>query len=189
MVDDALPTVDRVPPHTPHPPDRDDSIGPPHGSRGPHDRYGDRDDAHRPGGRFSHLREAIERHSHDPKMSPIPRPHRPWWGSRRNIDPKRDPEMFELVQRDRELEKATRDLARQYKKADSADREQLKSEIATAVSEHFEIRQRLRALRLGRLREELKRIENGIQRRNEAREAIIHRRMGELTGESHDLDF
>ena len=97
--------------------------------------------------------------------------------------------MYKLVKRDFELEKATRDFAREYKQADSADRDELKGEIAASVTEHFEIRQRLRAMKLDRLREELKRIESGIQRRNEARDNIIDRRVAELTGESYDLDF
>ena len=107
----------------------------------------------------------------------------------RHINPERNPEMFEVVQKDFRLERVARNLAHEYKQADSAEREQLRGELMSTVNEHFEIRQQLRELRLNRLREELNRLEAAIERRNEARDAIIGRRMAELTGEDDDLNF
>ena len=107
----------------------------------------------------------------------------------RHINPDRNPKLFELVQKDMRLERATREMSREFRQIDSAEREELKEELMSLVHNHFEVRQQLRELRLKRMREELNRLEDAIERRNEARDEIISRRMAELTGDDDGLGF
>lgn len=105
----------------------------------------------------------------------------------------RDPEMSQLIERDRELERRTRELAAQLRHgaADSnaENTEDLKNEIADTVREHFAARQERRELELKRLTEHLERLKHSFERRNEASDEIISRRISELTGEEYDLSF
>ena len=113
---------------------------------------------------------------------------------RAHMDRHRDPEMQELIRKDMELQEATRKMAQRLRitnsQSPSEDQENNSLEtLKNLVHEHFEVRQQRRLLQLERLRKELKRLEESIERRNEARELITERRIAELTGESHDLEF
>ena len=73
--------------------------------------------------------------------------------------------------------------------ASAEEAERVKDKIAELVREHFDVRQERRELELNHLRERLEQLEQSIERRNEARDEIISRRIAELTGEEHDLSF
>ena len=100
--------------------------------------------------------------------------------------------MKEFFQRDHELERRTRELAAQMKRASAAsgpESDEPRQEIKNVVEEHFQVRQERREHELNHLRERLEQLERSIERRNEAREEIISRRVAELTGTQHDLSF
>ena len=104
----------------------------------------------------------------------------------------RNPEMLELVKRDRELERTTREMSARLHHVSPAnveDAERIKDKMMELVHEHFDVRQDRRELELNHLRERLEQLEESIERRNEARDEIISRRISELTGEEHDLSF
>ena len=100
-----------------------------------------------------------------------------------------DPEMYELVARDNQLERETMELCEQYRRAPKKAREVLKDQLQEVVGQHFEVRQQRRQLELTRMEKELKRLNEAIKRRQEAREDIIKRRVAKLTWEEDPLDF
>lgn len=100
-----------------------------------------------------------------------------------------DPELFEMERLDIELERKTFELVGQYRRTPPAERAALAMAVQEAVAKHFEVRQKKRQLQLARMERELKRMREEIQRRDEAKEQIVGRRLKELIGESGDLDF
>ena len=113
---------------------------------------------------------------------------------RHEVDRRRDPKMYELKKMDFELERKSRAVSEDYKRViDSAqsgpDLEEMRNEINELVTQHFDVRQKRRLLELQRVREQLKRLEESIESRADARKQIISRRLAELTGEEDDLSF
>lgn len=102
---------------------------------------------------------------------------------------KYDPEMYELENKDLELERQTFDLSQQYRRAPREQRETLKTQLQDLVQKHFEARQNRRQLQLKRLEEELERMRTAMQRRTEMQGQIVERRVSELIGDRSDLDF
>jgi len=100
-----------------------------------------------------------------------------------------DPEMYKLLKQDSDLERRTRELAIQYRRASGEQRPEIRRELEKLVAEHFQVRQDRRLLELKRLEEELARLREAIQRRDDARQTLVHDRVLELLGEEDDLDF
>ena len=100
-----------------------------------------------------------------------------------------DPETEELNRNDAELEQKCAELASGLRRATKEERENLKKQLAEAVNKHFDVRQKRRALQLTRLEEELKRLREANQKRIEAREQLVNRRLAELMGQHDDLGF
>lgn len=100
-----------------------------------------------------------------------------------------DPEMYELEKADRDLEKQTFDLAQAIRQAPADKREALKADLGKLVQAHFDVRQQRRKLQLKRLEEELQRLRESIEGREQESDQIIDRRIGELIGEEDDLSF
>lgn len=101
-----------------------------------------------------------------------------------------DPEMFEIMQRDRELEERTQELTESLRAENGADRrDKLREEIRSHVQEHFGVRQQRRELELKRLEAQLERLRKSIKQREETREQIINRRFAELVGEADESAF
>jgi len=120
-----------------------------------------------------------------PHPSGPPRwPHHDW-----NAFEKNDPEMYKLLKDDYDLERQTRELAIQYRRAPGAQRTDIKQRLSELVNKHFEVRQERRLLELKRLEEELKRLRDAIDLRNEAREELVKERILQLLGEEGDLEF
>jgi hypothetical protein len=100
-----------------------------------------------------------------------------------------DPRMAELDRADQGLNAKSVELSMRFRNAPAAEREQIKQEITEAVNRHFDIRQERRELQLKRLEEELARLKESIQARQQAREEIVKKRLAELLGETDDLNF
>ena len=96
--------------------------------------------------------------------------------------------MYKLLKEDRGLERWTREVAIQYQRAPNKQKEVIRAELDGLVNKHFEVRQQRRLLELKRLEEELKRLRDAIDQRNEAREELVGKRVSELLGEK-ELDF
>ncbi|MGE0758452.1 MAG: hypothetical protein AB7O38_15600 [Pirellulaceae bacterium] len=102
---------------------------------------------------------------------------------------KYDPEMYELQKKDLELERQTLEVGQQYRRAPREQRAVLKKQLQELVTQHFEARQARRQLQWKRLAEELERMKRAIDRRTELQPQIVERRVAELIGEQHELDF
>jgi hypothetical protein len=100
-----------------------------------------------------------------------------------------DPEMYELEKADRELEFESHQLVQRYHRAPLDQRETMREELKQLIDKHFEVRQSRRELQLKRLQNELEELRTAIERRNEAREQIVGRRVADLLGEADDLEF
>jgi hypothetical protein len=97
--------------------------------------------------------------------------------------------MYALLRRDYEMERRTRELAIQYRRASRVRRAAIRDQLEKAVDEHFQVRQERRALELKRLEEELQRLRDAIKQRDEARETLVDDRVADLLGEDDALDF
>lgn len=97
--------------------------------------------------------------------------------------------MYALLKQDQELERMSHDLGQRIRRASPSEREKLTDELQTALNKHFDVRQERRELQIRRMEEELKRLRDSIGKRSEARDAIVKKRLNELTGAMGDLDF
>ena len=93
-----------------------------------------------------------------------------------------------MMLEENELDRRSHELAAQYRRAPTAEKEEIKKLLAEVVTKQFRVRQERRMLELKRIEEEVKRLRESIERRNEAREKIIERRVVELLG-LDDLQF
>jgi hypothetical protein len=100
-----------------------------------------------------------------------------------------DPEMYDLIMADSDLDRQAGEKAGQLRNATSETRDKLKAELAEIVGKHFEARQKRRELQLKRMEEEIQRLRDAIQARNDARDDIVNKRITELTGAANPLDF
>jgi hypothetical protein len=102
---------------------------------------------------------------------------------------KYDPQMYKLLTQDHELERQTAELAMQLRRAPAEERTAIKKQLGELVQQHFDVRQERRRLQLKRLEDELQALRVAIEKRDEARDAVIHRRLLELLGEEDTLGF
>lgn len=98
-----------------------------------------------------------------------------------------DPEMFELEQNDRRLDRESHALAEQYRRTpEGPAREEIRGKLREAVGRHFKARQERRELEVKRLEAQLDRLRGALERRAKDADALIDRRMSQLLG---DEDF
>ena len=100
-----------------------------------------------------------------------------------------DPEMYQLLVSDDELDRQALEMAEQVRRAKPEEREKLKATLKDIVGKHFEVRQQRRELQLKRMEEEIQRLRDAIKTRNDAREDVVNKRITELTGDVNPLDF
>jgi hypothetical protein len=97
--------------------------------------------------------------------------------------------MFKLAKTEGDLDRQTHELAREYREASNEVRVKLKGDLKKLVNQQFDARQQRRALQLKRFEEELKRLRDGIDRREKEREQIIDKRVAELLNEETEGGF
>ena len=103
---------------------------------------------------------------------------------------KHDPQMAKLLEQDSTLDKEARALVQQCRKGtDKEKRAELKARLAELTEKHFELRQERRELQIAQLETELEKVRATIDKRNDARELIIRRRVSQLLGEKDELDW
>ncbi len=100
-----------------------------------------------------------------------------------------DPEMYKLLKEDAELDRKSRELAVEFRRAPNDQREKIKQLLEQVVNQHFEVRQQRRSLELKRLEEELKSLRDRMDRRAKARKEIVNKRVSELLGVEDDMHF
>ena len=109
-------------------------------------------------------------------------------------------EMRELHGQNEELERRSVELARRYRELRErrepglqAEVEEVRASIERTANEHFDVRTELRAIELrrvemelDRLRQMVERIREDLERREQARDSIMERRLRQLLGEEGD---
>ena len=95
----------------------------------------------------------------------------------------RDPEMYQLMKSDQDIQHQSFELAQKFRNAPSDQKTAIKKELNAAVAKHFEVRQQRRELDLKRLEADLKRVQDSLKSRNEKKDQIIGQRMAQLLGE------
>jgi hypothetical protein len=104
--------------------------------------------------------------------------------------PKSDDPMYQLLEKDVRFEMATEELVKRYNKASGeAKKASAEENIAEIIKKHFQVRQDLRQLEVEQLEKKLEKIREQIARRAELADAIIQRRVDQLTGRTSDLDW
>jgi hypothetical protein len=101
----------------------------------------------------------------------------------------KDPEMYKLLKQDMVLERESRELAMEYRRAPKDQREKIKQQIEELVNKHFDVRQQRRTLELKHLEEELQRLRDVMDRRAKSRKDVVEKRVSELTGSEDELRF
>jgi len=102
---------------------------------------------------------------------------------------KNDPEMYKFSKEEADLERRTRELAMQYRRAPAAERDEIKQQLEKLVNQHFDARQQRRQLEIKRIEEELQRLREAIDRRNKARKELVGKRVTELLGQEDEMGF
>ena len=111
-------------------------------------------------------------------------PYKSW-----DVLEKGDPEMYKLLRSDFELERQTRELAIQFRRATADRRTEIKEQLGELVGKHFEVRQQRRRLEVKQLQEELERLRDAIQQRDDTRDELVRQRLAEILGEEGGLEF
>jgi len=162
-------------------------VGPPEGPRGPEQPFGRRGPGPGGGPGPGFGPEGVGPQGPMGPRGPMgPGPRGPW-GEQEGMG-RGDPEMHRLMLEETELDRRSHELAAQYRRAPTAEKEELKKQLAEVVANQFRVRQERRMLELKRIEEEVKRLRESIERRNEAQDKIIERRVAELLG-LDDLQF
>ena len=100
-----------------------------------------------------------------------------------------DPEMYALLKSDIDMERKTLEISNQLRQLPRDQRVKLNEELTKLLNEHFDVRQKRRELQIKRMEEELKKLREAVTKRNESREGIVRKRLGELTGDESDQGF
>ena len=93
------------------------------------------------------------------------------------------PETEKLMRTDVALDRQSRELAEHFRGAAKDEQAEIKKKLAAVVTKQFEARQERRTLELKRLEDEIKRIRESIDKRNQGKEQIVDRRVSELLGQ------
>jgi hypothetical protein len=117
-------------------------------------------------------------------MGPPRWPHEDWGSMEKN-----DPEMYQLLKSDMDLDRQARELAMQYTRAPKDQREKIRQQVQELVDKHFEVRQQRRSLELKRLEDELKRLREAMERREKARKELVGKRVTSLLGTDDEVGF
>ena len=101
-----------------------------------------------------------------------------------------DPEMAAFLKQDSDCEEAAGKLAEQCRKeTDKQKRADLKKGLTELTEKHFAVRQQRRQLQIAQLEAELEKVRATIEKRNDARDLIIRRRVSTLLGKRDILDW
>jgi uncharacterized protein YPO0396 len=84
---------------------------------------------------------------------------------------------------DIELDRQSRDVAERFRGASKDEQTEIKKKLSEIVTKQFEARQERRTLELKHLEDEIKRIRESIDKRNQSKEQIVDRRVSELLGQ------
>ena len=101
-----------------------------------------------------------------------------------------DPEQYQQVVEERNLEAESNNLATQYKNMTNiSEKEKIKTELETLLNKLFDYRQRNRIVEIERLEERLANLKEENQNRLDNKDEIVKDRLYELLGEKSGLEW
>ena len=96
-----------------------------------------------------------------------------------------DPERFNLLKSDAEMDWKIRNLVFKFKKEKDAEKkEALRKEISELCAKHFEVRQQRREMDLARMKAWLNQMEQGLEKSRQNKDKIIEERIKFLLDDS-----
>jgi hypothetical protein len=117
---------------------------------------------------------------------------RRFWQEKRHLEmlKKDDPARYEREVKIRDLERQSRELSDNYRKApDEAARKTIRADLANVLTQLFDWREMNRQDEVKRLETELKRLKETLEQRQKNRAGIIERRILQLTGEAGAMEW
>jgi hypothetical protein len=100
----------------------------------------------------------------------------------------RSPGQVEDMRRERSLDRVSRDLVRRYRQATQAsERTQIRTNLAAALDELFDLRERHRQEMIERLEKELQNLRQTTEKRRQSKDRIVQNRLEDLLGTDDDL--
>lgn len=90
-------------------------------------------------------------------------------------------EAFDLIVQKVALEDKTMELSDKYRSAEDKDKENIKSELAKVLNELFLVKLKEEKMKADNMEKELARMREALAEREKNKEAIIQRRLDELT--------
>lgn len=101
-----------------------------------------------------------------------------------------DPEQYERVSEERNLESKSNQLASQYKNTtDENEKEKIKTELEDLLYRLFDYRQINRIAEIERLEERLGQLKQDNQNRLDNKDQIVNNRLNEMLGETSGLEW
>ena len=107
----------------------------------------------------------------------------------RTASTKEQQEFQKYVRCDLQLVNETRKLTAALADASGTERTELEKELEQVVTQHFELKQEMRELELAQLEARVLRLRDLHDRRNEAKDAIIAKRLEQLSDEAKGLGW
>ena len=100
-----------------------------------------------------------------------------------------NPERYRQMVRQREMEKQAMELAEALREAEGDDRDRLSGELRRLLEESFDLKQDRMRGEVDLVERELDELKTLVTKREENRDSIIERRLGELMGDTHYLEW
>jgi hypothetical protein len=91
-----------------------------------------------------------------------------------------DPEMTALLKKEDELDSRANELAAQYQRTGSAEKDKIQKQIEETVNKQFEVRQQRRKLQLDRMQKELEDLRTLYENKNASRDTLVKGRVLQL---------
>ena len=103
--------------------------------------------------------------------------------------PTADPEVAKLHQAEVEAAREAAALAGQFNTASSDLRDEIRGQLREALARQFDAQQERRSQEIDGIEQRLAALKDTLQKRNEARDAIVDRRLNQLTGVQDELGW
>lgn len=101
-----------------------------------------------------------------------------------------DPERYEELIKERELDIKSRELARQYREStDESEKEKISEELESLLYKVFEYRQLNRQAEIERIEKKLEELKQENALRMESKDEMVRRQLAKLLGEQTELEW
>lgn len=102
----------------------------------------------------------------------------------------KDPDRFKVLSQEKQLERETQKLARQYRNSnDDEEKEQLLEELTKLLEKSFDLRQMNREFEIERLEKRLAEAKTANTKRLENKEEIVRLRLSQMLGKRKEFEW